>query len=65
MKFTLTIKDSGLERPEQEVGFIRRAVETAMNEFGRSNGNQSSGDIIGQDSKGRPNVSLGSWRFHP
>ena len=46
------------------VDYAQRAVLLALQELAHSGGNISSGDVIGQDSAGVPNQSLGSWSFN-
>jgi hypothetical protein len=43
--------------------YAQRAVLLALQELAHSGGNNSSGDVIGVDSTGTPNQSLGSWAF--
>jgi hypothetical protein len=45
------------------VAYALHALETVKLELGRCQGNDSSGSIVGQDSAGTPNQSLGSWSF--
>jgi hypothetical protein len=45
------------------VAYALRAVQLALQELSNGGGNISSGDVIGQDSAGTPNQSLGSWAF--
>jgi hypothetical protein len=61
--FTVSINDPSLAKRSSEVAFIRKAVETALEELGRGNGNVTSGSVIGTDSGGNTNVSLGSWTY--
>jgi hypothetical protein len=43
--------------------YAQRAVLLALQELAHSGGNISNGDVIGVDSTGQSNVSLGSWAF--
>jgi hypothetical protein len=61
--FTLAINDPSLAKRSSEVAFIKQAVETALTEIGRGNGNTTSGSILGMSSAGVPNTSLGSWTY--
>jgi hypothetical protein len=45
------------------VDYAQRAVHLALQELANSGGNSSSGDVIGVDSTGQSNVSLGTWAF--
>jgi hypothetical protein len=45
------------------VAYALHALETVKLELGRCQGNDSSGQIIGQASDGTPNTSLGYWAF--
>jgi hypothetical protein len=45
------------------VAYAQRALQLAAMELAHCGGNLSSGEIIGQDSAGTPNQSLGSWQF--
>jgi hypothetical protein len=62
---TITINDPSLAKRSAEVAFIRNAVHIAMEvEFGRGNGNVTSGSILGQSGAGVANTSLGSWTYN-
>jgi hypothetical protein len=45
------------------VDYACRALQLVIQELSAGGGNNSSGDVIGQDSAGVPNQSLGSWSF--
>jgi hypothetical protein len=45
------------------VDYATRAVHLALQELAHGGGNNSSGDVIGVDSTGQSNVSLGTWAF--
>jgi hypothetical protein len=45
------------------VDYAQRAVALALQELANCGGNISSGEVIGVDSAGQSNVSLGSWTF--
>jgi hypothetical protein len=61
--FTVAINDPSLAKRSSEVAYIRKAVETALEELGRGNGNVTSGSVIATDSSGNTNTSLGSWTY--
>jgi hypothetical protein len=62
---TIAIDDQSLAKKSAEVAFCRYAVEEALKEFGRGNGNVTSGTILGTSGAGVPNTSLGSWTYTP
>jgi hypothetical protein len=45
------------------VDYAQRAVLLALQELAHSGGNSSNGSVIGVDSAGVPNQSLGTWAF--
>jgi hypothetical protein len=60
---TITINDPGLEKKSSEVAFANHALQMVMKEFGRGNGQLSSGTIVGQSANGATNTALGSWTY--
>jgi hypothetical protein len=58
-----TATATALDKKSSEVAFVRKAVDTAMTEFGRGNGTVTSGAILGNDTQGNANTSLGSWTY--
>jgi hypothetical protein len=63
--FTVSINDPSLSSRASEIAYVERAVQIALIELGRGNGNTTSGSIIGQTSTGATNTSLGSWTYSP
>lgn len=67
---TITISDASITannpgRKSSEVAFAKYAVEEALKEFGRGNGQVTSGNIVGMNAAGVANTSLGSWTYTP
>jgi hypothetical protein len=62
MNITIDLPPTQLSRSAR-VAYALHALETVKLELGRCGGNDSTGSIIGQDSAGVPNQSLGSWSF--
>jgi hypothetical protein len=60
---TVTINDPSLAKRSSEVAYIVQALEIVAKEIGRGNGNTTSGSIIGVNSAGASNASLGSWTY--
>ena len=63
MQITINLPNPPLEKRSSKVAFALRALEIVKTELGRSNGNDSSGEIVGQGADGSPHVSLGQWLF--
>jgi hypothetical protein len=63
MTVTINLPSPALEKRSSKVAFATRALQIAASELGRCNGNDSSGEIIGQGADGSSNVSLGTWMF--
>ena len=62
MNITIDLPPTQLSRSAR-VAYAQRALQLVQMELGRCGGNESSGSIIGQDSAGTPNQSLGYWAF--
>jgi hypothetical protein len=63
MTVTINLPSPPLEKRSSKVAFATKALQIAMTELGRCNGNDSSGEIIGQGADGSSHVSLGTWMF--
>lgn len=60
---TITAPTTSLDRRSSEVAFLRKALAIVETELGRGHGNVTSGTIIGCDTAGGTNKSLGSWTY--
>jgi len=63
MQITINLPNPPLEKRSSKVQFALHALEILKTELGRSGGNISSGEIIGQGADGSSHVSLGQWLF--
>jgi hypothetical protein len=59
----ISINDPSLNRRCAEVDFALDAVSEALKEFGRGQGNVTSGNIVSVSSAGVANTSLGTWTY--
>ncbi len=64
---TVTISDPSFtgQSKASEVAYLLRVLDTLKTEIGRGNGTTTSGTILGTNTAGTPNTSLGSWTYTP
>ena len=59
----ITINDPAFEKKSSEVAYLQYVLDVVKTELGRGRGTVTSGTILGTNTAGAPNTSLGSWTY--